>query len=57
MESIPSLVQDLALILVTAGVVTLIFKKLKQAAACAWIYHGGIHCVAKLPAHCLRRRS
>ena len=42
MESIPSLVQDLALILVTAGVVTLIFKKLKQPLVLGYIMAGFI---------------
>ena len=30
MSEIPSLIEDLALILVVAGIVTLIFKRLKQ---------------------------
>lgn len=42
MENIPSLVQDLALILVTAGVVTLIFKKLKQPLVLGYIMAGFI---------------
>ncbi len=42
MESIPSLVQDLALILVTAGVVTLLFKKLKQPLVLGYIMAGFI---------------
>jgi CPA2 family monovalent cation:H+ antiporter-2 len=41
-ENIPSLVQDLALILVTAGVVTLIFKKLKQPLVLGYIMAGFI---------------
>ena len=40
MDNIPSLVQDLALILVTAGVVTLIFKKLKQPLVLGYIMAG-----------------
>ena len=42
MENIPSLVQDLALILVTAGVVTLIFKELKEALVLGYIMAGFI---------------
>ena len=42
MDNIPSLVQDLALILVTAGVVTLIFKKLKQPLVLGYIMAGFI---------------
>ena len=38
MEDIPGLVKDLALILMVAGVVTLVFKKLKQPL-------GGIPCL------------
>jgi CPA2 family monovalent cation:H+ antiporter-2 len=41
-ENIPSIVQDLALILVTAGVVTLIFKKLKQPLVLGYIMAGFI---------------
>ena len=40
MSNIPSLVQDLALILVTAGVVTLVFKKLKQPLVLGYIVAG-----------------
>ena len=42
MENIPSIVRDLALILVTAGVVTLIFKKLKQPLVLGYIMAGFI---------------
>ena len=42
MSEIPSLVQDLALILVTAGVVTLLFKKLKQPLVLGYIMAGVI---------------
>ena len=42
MSDIPSLVRDLALILVTAGVVTLIFKKLKQPLVLGYIMAGFI---------------
>ena len=40
MAEIPSLVEDLALILVVAGVVTLIFKKLKQPLVLGYIMAG-----------------
>lgn len=40
MAEIPSLVQDLALILVVAGIVTLIFKKLKQPLVLGYIVAG-----------------
>lgn len=40
MHGIPSLIQDLALILVTAGVVTLLFKKLKQPLVLGYIMAG-----------------
>ena len=40
MHDIPSLIQDLALILVTAAVVTLIFKKLKQPLVLGYIMAG-----------------
>lgn len=40
MSEIPSLVQDLALILVVAGVVTLVFKKLKQPLVLGYIMAG-----------------
>lgn len=42
MDEIPSLVRDLALILVTAGVVTIIFKKLKQPLVLGYIMAGVI---------------
>ncbi len=42
MSDIPSLVRDLALILVTAGIVTLIFKKLKQPLVLGYIVAGFI---------------
>jgi CPA2 family monovalent cation:H+ antiporter-2 len=42
MSEIPSLVQDLALILVTAGIVTLLFKKLKQPLVLGYIMAGVI---------------
>ncbi len=48
MEDIPGLVKDLALILMVAGVVTLVFKKLKQpleATARIRICGGGIPCL------------
>ena len=40
MSEIPSLVRDLAVILVTAGVVTLLFKKLKQPLVLGYIVAG-----------------
>lgn len=40
MEEIPPLVQDLALMLVVAGIVTLIFKKLKQPLVLGYIVAG-----------------
>ena len=40
MHEIPSLIQDLALILVTAGIVTLVFKKLKQPLVLGYIMAG-----------------
>lgn len=40
MNEIPSMIQDLALILVTAGLVTLIFKKLKQPVVLGYIVAG-----------------
>ena len=40
MHDIPSLIQDLALILVTAAVVTLIFRKLKQPLVLGYIMAG-----------------
>lgn len=40
MQEIPSLIQDLALILVVAGFVTLIFKKLKQPLVLGYIVAG-----------------
>lgn len=42
MSEIPSLVKDLALILITAGVVTLIFKRLKQPLVLGYIVAGVI---------------
>lgn len=42
MHGIPSLIQDLALILVTAGIVTLVFKKLKQPLVLGYIMAGVI---------------
>ena len=42
MHGIPSLIQDLALILVTAGIVTLVFKKLKQPLVLGYIMAGFI---------------
>ncbi|MBQ0072974.1 MAG: cation:proton antiporter [Prevotella sp.] len=42
MAEIPTLVQDLALILITAGIVTLIFKKLKQPLVLGYIMAGFI---------------
>ena len=42
MHGIPSLIQDLALILVTAGIVTLLFKKLKQPLVLGYIMAGFI---------------
>ncbi len=42
MHGIPSLIQDLALILVTAGIVTLLFKKLKQPLVLGYIVAGVI---------------
>ena len=36
MAELPDLIEDLALILVVAGVVTLIFKKLKQPLVLIW---------------------
>lgn len=42
MHGIPSLIQDLALILVTAGVVTLLFKKLRQPLVLGYIMAGFI---------------
>lgn len=42
MDSLPSLVHDLALILVLAGVVTLLFKKLKQPLILGYIVAGFI---------------
>jgi len=40
MEHLPDLIEDLALILVTAGIVTLIFKKLKQPLVLGYILAG-----------------
>lgn len=40
MEEIPSLVNDLALILIVAGIVTLVFKKLKQPLVLGYIVAG-----------------
>ena len=40
MAELPTLVQDLALILVVAGVVTLLFKKLKQPLVLGYIVAG-----------------
>lgn len=40
MSELPELVQDLALILVVAGFVTLIFKKLKQPLVLGYIVAG-----------------
>ena len=40
MHDIPSLIQDLALILVTAAFVTLVFKKLKQPLVLGYIMAG-----------------
>lgn len=37
MAELPNMIQDLALILVVAGVVTLIFKKLKQPLVLGYI--------------------
>src|SRR5574344_2858913 len=42
MAEIPNLIQDLALILVTAGIVTLVFKKLKQPLVLGYIMAGVI---------------
>ena len=42
MHDIPSLIQDLALILVTAAIVTLVFKKLKQPLVLGYIMAGVI---------------
>lgn len=42
MSSIPPLIADLALILVVAGVVTLLFKKLKQPLVLGYIVAGFI---------------
>lgn len=42
MQEIPALVQDLALILVVAGIVTLVFKKLKQPLVLGYIVAGFI---------------
>ena len=40
MEDIPGLVKDLALILMVAGVVTLVFKKLKQPLVLGYVVAG-----------------
>ena len=40
MAELPDLIEDLALILVVAGVVTLIFKKLKQPLVLGYIVAG-----------------
>ena len=40
MAELPDLVQDLALILVVAGIVTLLFKKLKQPLVLGYIVAG-----------------
>lgn len=40
MHGIPSLIQDLALILITAGIVTLVFKKLRQPLVLGYIMAG-----------------
>ena len=40
MSEIPSLVQDLAVILIVAGIVTLLFKKLKQPLVLGYIVAG-----------------
>lgn len=40
MSELPSLVKDLALILVVAGIVTLVFKRLKQPLVLGYIVAG-----------------
>ena len=40
MAELPDMIQDLALILIVAGVVTLIFKKLKQPLVLGYIVAG-----------------
>ena len=40
MSDIPALVNDLALILIVAGVVTLVFKKLKQPLVLGYVVAG-----------------
>ena len=40
MAEIPNLIEDLALILVVAGIVTLVFKKLKQPLVLGYIVAG-----------------
>ena len=40
MSELPTLIQDLALILIVAGVVTLIFKRLKQPLVLGYIVAG-----------------
>ena len=40
MSELPALIQDLALILIVAGVVTLVFKKLKQPLVLGYIVAG-----------------
>ena len=40
MAELPALIQDLALILMVAGVVTLVFKKLKQPLVQGYIVAG-----------------
>ena len=40
MAELPNMIEDLALILVVAGVVTLIFKKLKQPLVLGYIVAG-----------------
>ena len=40
MENLPNLIKDLALILFVAGIVTLLFKKLKQPLVLGYIVAG-----------------
>ena len=40
MAELPAMIQDLALILMVAGIVTLIFKKLKQPLVLGYIVAG-----------------
>ena len=44
MSQIPSLISDLAVILISAGLVTLLFKWLKQPVVLGSVYHSNTDC-------------